>query len=83
MATILSAKELASKLDTDPRTVRKFLRSHLDETPGKGSRYQIEGKQVASLRKAFKAWDENRKPASTPEVTEEITDEVEVEVDEA
>lgn len=82
MATI-TAKELAAKLDTDPRTVRKFLRSHLDETPGKGSRYAIEGKQVASLKKAFRVWDENRRPAPEPEVTDEVADEVEVDAPDA
>lgn len=74
----ITAKELAVACDTDPRTVRKFLRSHLPETPGKGARYAIEKRQVASLRKAFKAWDESRKPATEDEVT---TPDPEVEVD--
>lgn len=75
----ITAKELAVACDTDPRTVRKFLRSHLDETPGKGSRYGIEKRQVKSLTKAFHAWDAARKPAATDEVADEI--EVEVETD--
>jgi hypothetical protein len=79
MATI-SAKELAVKLDTDPRTVRKFLRSHMEETPGKGARYAIEAKQVRSLASAFKKWDAARQVAETDE-TEEV--EVEVEVEDA
>ena len=56
----LTAKDLAGKLDTDPRTVRKFLRSDAKQngtdTPGKGSRYAIEAKQVRSLQKRFDAW---------------------------
>lgn len=70
----ITAKELAVECNTDARTVRKFLRSHLPETPGKGSRYAIEKRQVASLKKAFKAWDENRKPVAdeTPDPEVEI-----------
>lgn len=70
----ITAKELAVKLGTDPRTVRKFLRSTLDDTPGKGSRYAIEGKQVQSLKKKFKAWDENRTP-KVEEVEPELIEE--------
>jgi hypothetical protein len=56
MATI-TPKEFAAKVESDPRTVRKFLRS-IDrvESPGKGGRYAIEAKQVASLKKGFNAW---------------------------
>jgi predicted transcriptional regulator len=81
MATAtLSAKELAEKLGTDGRTVRKFLRSdakkHGTETPGKGGRYQIKAGQVKSLQKRFDAWDAARTPAegSDGEV-DETTDE--------
>ena len=86
MATIISAKELAVRLETDPRTVRKFLRSHFekDAQPGKGSRYAIEAKQVRSLKKAFTVWDESRKPkAEVEEPAAEVEDEIEIEVDEA
>jgi hypothetical protein len=52
---VLSASELAAELDTDSRTVRKFLRSVTpkDAQPGKGSRWGIEKKQVRSLRSQF------------------------------
>lgn len=60
MATTLTPKELAVKLQSDPRTVRKFLRAEAKangtETPGKGSRWAIEAKQVRSLAKKFAAW---------------------------
>jgi len=72
MAAVLSAKEVAVRLDTDPRTLRKFLRhdakQNETETPGKGGRYSIEAKKVASLGKRFHAWDEARH--ATPEVAE-------------
>ncbi len=60
----LTAKEVADKFGTDGRTLRKFLRKDAKdqgtETPGKGGRYQIEAKKVASLQKRFSAWDAAR-----------------------
>jgi hypothetical protein len=54
MAT-LTVNELATKLETSPRTTRKFLRTITpkDEQPGKGSRWQIEKRDVRSLTKKF------------------------------
>lgn len=62
MATI-TAKEFAARVGTDPRTVRKFIRSEsgLNTKVGKGQRWALEGKQVASLTKRFRTWDETRK----------------------
>jgi predicted transcriptional regulator len=72
MATI-TATELATELNTTGREVRKFLRADAkaqgNDTPGKGSRYAIEKKSIASLKKRFAAWDEARK--ATPEVEDE------------
>jgi hypothetical protein len=56
--------QVAEKFETTPRTLRKFLRSDAkarnaaDSLPGKGSRYQIEGKDLAGLKKRFTAWSE-------------------------
>jgi hypothetical protein len=56
--------QVAEKFDTTPRTLRKFLRSDArarnaaDSLPGKGSRYGIEGKDLAQLKKRFTAWVE-------------------------
>jgi predicted transcriptional regulator len=73
MATI-TANELATELDTTPREVRKFLRADAKAqgtaTPGKGARYQIERKQVASLKKRFAKWDEARKAPEADEAPE-------------
>jgi hypothetical protein len=84
MATI-TAKELANRLDTDPRTVRKFLRDNAKaqggevgkDTPGKGKRYAIEAREVASLKKGFAAWVEAK---ASPE--EEVLEDNEVLEDE-
>lgn len=76
--TTITAKELATRLDTDARTVRKFLRADAAAneapTPGKGARYSIEAKQVASLKKRFKAWDAARTPAAPADEVEVIDD---------
>lgn len=54
MATI-TVTELATELDTDARTARKFLRSitPADEQPGKGSRWAIEKKEIRSMKSKF------------------------------
>jgi hypothetical protein len=76
MATMRTVKEIAQDFETDPRTLRKFLRDTLplDEQPGKGSRYAIEAKQVRSLKTKFIAWTEARtKPVEDAEnATEEV-----------
>lgn len=60
MAT-LSAKELAVQLETDGRTVRKFLRQVVRaaglESPGKGQRWAIESKDVKKLKTHFVRWN--------------------------
>lgn len=57
MATMLTAKEIAQKLETTPRTLRKFLRSDEKvESPGKGGRYSIQANQVTALKRRFDAW---------------------------
>lgn len=62
--TTLNTAEVAEVLETTPRTLRKFLRADAkaqgttDALPGKGSRYSIEKRQVAPLKKRFIAWTE-------------------------
>lgn len=69
--------QVAEKLDTTPRTLRKFLRSDartrgaVDSLPGKGSRYAIEGKDLAPLKKRFTAWVEAQ-AAQAAEVEAEV-----------
>lgn len=54
MAT-LTVNELATQLETSPRTTRKFLRSITpkDEQPGKGKRWSIEKRDIRGLKKKF------------------------------
>ncbi|WNO27756.1 MerR-like helix-turn-helix DNA binding domain protein [Microbacterium phage Huwbert] len=51
----MTVNELATKLETSPRTTRKFLRSITpkDEQPGKGKRWSIEKRDVRGLVKKF------------------------------
>lgn len=73
MPTMLTPKEIALRLDTDARTLRKFLRK-IDsvESPGKGGRYAIEAKKVASLKRQFNAWIDAKAPKGddAPEATD-------------
>lgn len=65
MATI-TPKELAQALNTDARTVRKFLRSDagMGMRVGKGQRWAIESKSVRSLKTKFTKWDDARRAAN-------------------
>lgn len=66
MPNMLSAKEVAIKLDTTPRTLRKFLRSDEKTTsPGKGGRYTLPASQVKSLQSRFNAWSAQRAQNTT------------------
>lgn len=60
MAQQFTTKEIAEQLGTDPKTLRKFLRSQ--DSPvapvGQGNRYTIDGRTARTLRKAFATWQE-------------------------
>jgi len=72
MATI-NVTELAEKLETTPRTARKFLRSitPVEEQPGKGGRWSIQKAQVRSLTKKFQDYqDEHMRVPEAPDAIE-------------
>jgi predicted transcriptional regulator len=54
--------QVAEKFETTPRNLRKFLRAdarandRADSLPGKGSRYTLEGKELAGMKKRFTTW---------------------------
>ena len=54
----LTTAQAAEKLETTPRTLRKFLRSITpkDAQPGKGSRWTLEARDVTKMRKTFNEW---------------------------
>lgn len=72
MAQITTA-EFAEAMETDTRTVRKFLRSITpkDEQPGKGSRWVLEGnkRSLTAMKKRFDEWDEARRTPAEDETT--------------
>lgn len=56
----LTAKELAIELNTDAKTVRKFLRSLTDDRAGKGGRWAIAADDLPALRDRFAAFNSRR-----------------------
>jgi|SRR5580765_6341317 len=95
MASTLTVKEIAEKIGTTPRILRKFLRAETVEnggtvgvdTPGKGKRYSYTTAEARGIQKRFKAWYAEKPEPSTdenPEAEEEVVEtesEVEVELE--
>lgn len=54
----LTTAQVAQKLSTDPRTLRRFLRSDASgrHQVGKGKRYEFTTGQVPSMKTKFTAW---------------------------
>ena len=71
MATI-NIQDLSTALEANPRTVRKFLRSvtPVEDQPGKGGRWQIEKKDLRSLKKKFETFLVEHTRTSNDEVVE-------------
>jgi hypothetical protein len=77
----MTTTEVASELETDPRTLRKFLRDFYGDgkaVVGKGSRYAIEKRDLRKLRKGFADWTaaraekvEDEAPAPDEDATDE------------
>ncbi|MBW3589524.1 MAG: hypothetical protein KY429_08915 [Actinobacteria bacterium] len=65
---ILSTKQVAEKLGTDPRTLRKFLRSR-DRGVGTGSRYEFKPEQIATIKKQFTDWSKGEVKKKEPAAT--------------
>ncbi len=80
MMKMQTTTALAADLNTNPRTLRKFLRSDASgvEAVGKGSRYALPTakREVAALKKKFDAWG-----AAQAEAKAKRDAEVEVEVE--
>lgn len=76
--TTFTAKQLARKLNTDPKTLRKFLRSKESpiEAVGQGGRYEFDAEAAKLIAAGFKDWGgvKPTKLKSTEEATEEVDD---------
>jgi len=71
-AASMTTAQVAEALDTDPRTLRKFLRDDMGggkAVVGKGARYELPGdkRSLNALAKRFTKWDEARKADQAPE----------------
>lgn len=83
MTATITTAELATALDIDPRTLRKFLRadakSNETETPGKGKRYALpsDKRSINAMQKKFATWTAAQKVRNTD--TPDASDDEEVE----
>lgn len=85
MATI-NIQDFAAALEANPRTVRKFLRSvtPVENQPGKGGRWQIEKKNLRSLKKQFETFlVEHTRTSNDEEYTETMIEDTEDTIDQA
>lgn len=58
MSDTISAPQLARKIGTDPKTLRRFLRENDSfRNPGSGKRYEFTESEASSVEKAFKLWN--------------------------
>ena len=75
MATI-NIQDLSTALEANPRTVRKFLRSvtPVEDQPGKGGRWQIEKKNLRSLKKQFETFLVEHTRQAEAVLDEELTE---------
>lgn len=62
----LTTKAVAERLDTDPKTLRVFLRA-TSQGVGSGSRYAFTAKDVAPLKAKFTKWIAERNAAKKDE----------------
>jgi len=73
---MLTAKAAASKLGTDARTLRKFLRKE-NGVIGQGQRWEIDPADIPALKERFDAWAKGgqsrseSKKAAAPEATDD------------
>ena len=56
----LTAKELATEFASDPKTIRKFLRSLSTERPGKGGRWAINRSDLPAVKARFDAFNSRK-----------------------
>lgn len=86
MSNTMTPTEFAATVESDGRTVRKFLRSITpkDAQPGKGSRWSLPAtkREVTKLQKQFREWSARQaeeKAARAQEAAEKAAEENEVE----
>lgn len=90
MTAVMTPAEFAEKVDSDGRTVRKFLRSITpkENQPGKGSRWSLPAtkRDITSLTKQFREWSAKQAEEAAKRAAEKAevaAAEVDSEVDES
>jgi hypothetical protein len=81
----ITPAEFAEMVDSDGRTVRKFLRAtRPDDAPGKGARWQLKGTkaEVTKLEKAFREWH-SAQEAKAKADADKKAEEADVEIEES
>lgn len=91
MSKVMTPAEFALEVESDGKTVRKFLRSITpkDEQPGKGSRWSLPGtaREVQKLKKQFSEWnaaqleDRAKRAAEKAAAAAEVEDAEDIELD--
>ena len=90
MSKTMTPTEFATEVNSDGRTVRKFLRSitPTENHPGKGSRWTLPGtaREVTKMKKQFNEWtssqDEAKAAREAAKVEAEVAEVEEVEDEE-
>ena len=81
-----SAKQVATRIGTDAKTLRKFFRTHssLVEAVGQGGRYEFAGEDIPRIKEEFDSWKSSSSRGAkkkveevAPEVLEEAEEEFE------
>ena len=64
----LTAKQVATRIGTDAKTLRKFFRSDAStvEAVGQGGRYEFAKEDLETIRSEFNAWNTSRPTRSAP-----------------
>lgn len=68
MPETFGAKQVAARIGTDPKTLRKFLRSSASpyDAVGQGGRYDFPVEQLGEIKKNFVKWQQTKRPTTIP-----------------
>lgn len=85
-----TAKQVATRCGTDPKTMRKFFRSNHStvEPVGQGGRYDFDAKDLPKIKREFNTWRKRNEarsttPKPTPKPIEKVVEEMATAIQEA
>jgi methionine synthase II (cobalamin-independent) len=77
-STEMTTKDFAAAIGTDPKTLRKFLRSTtpVEDHPGKGGRWTLPGTKTVlnKARKDFAKWQKDQADAAADRAAKAVKD---------